>query len=130
MNRFQLMKQQEPAKPIAYQFQRTGNAAKVLEYIKRCIQDGVAFDANNIYSSVVDQALFLLHKEQKIPIITKTEKTTRLLMATNNFQEVYTVNNIPDKLVRVICYWDLNPKEIPQIYEIALTISRKNENHK
>jgi hypothetical protein len=124
------MKQQEFTKPVAYQFQRTSSAIKVYEYIKRCIQDGVAFNANNIYSSVIDQALFLLHKEIKIPIITKTEKTARLLTISYNFQEVYSVNNIPKRSARVICYWDLNSKEIPHDYEIALTILRKNENHK
>jgi hypothetical protein len=38
------------------------------------------------------------------------------------------VDNIPEKLVQVICYWDLNPKEIPKNIDVALTILRKNEN--
>lgn len=126
MNRFQILKRQEATKPQAYQFKQTNSAAKVYGYMKRCIQDEVIFDANNIYPSVVDQALTLLQKERRIPIITKTEKMARTLSLTYALQKVHTVDNIPLGSP-IICYWDLNPREIPKDHEIILIIRRKND---
>ena len=132
MDRFQILKKQEQAlRPVAYCFNKTNNPVKVLEYIKRCIQDGVStFDASNIYTSVVDQALARLYTERKIPVVTKTEKMMRVLSMTYNLQKVYTVDNIPAKVLQVVCYWDLNPKDIPKNIEIAIRIKRQNVNDK
>jgi hypothetical protein len=131
MDRFKILKKQESTKPIAYSFQQTSTPSKVLEYIKRCIQDEVAFDASNIYPSVVDQALALLNKEKKFPIVTKSEKMARTLLLSLNFYRVYPIESLPENSNPVICYWDLNPRELPRGQEIALVIVRKkNENHK
>jgi hypothetical protein len=121
-----LKKQEQANKPVAYSFNRTSSPVKVLEYIKRCIQDGVSFDASNIYSTVVDQALARLYSESRIPIVTRTEKMMHVLSMTHHLQKVYTVDNIPAKALRVVCYWDLNPKDIPKNVEIALAIKRRN----
>ena len=127
MNRFQMLKKQEQLnKPVTYIFNRTSSPVKVLEYLKRCLQDGVSFDANNIYATVVDQALAKLYSERKIPVVTKTEKMMRVLSMTHRLQRVYTVDTIPGKVLQVICYWDLNPKDLPKNVEVALTIKRKN----
>jgi hypothetical protein len=129
MNRFQMLKKQAVAnKPVAYSFKQTSSPAKVVEYIKRCLDDGVAFDASNIYSSVVDQALARLYPEWRIPIITKSEKMMQVLVMAHHMQKVYTVDNIPVKVLRAICYWDLNPKEFPSNVEVALSIRRNNGN--
>jgi hypothetical protein len=127
MNRFQMLKKQEQEnKPVTYSFNRTSSPVKVLEYLKRCLQDGVSFDASNIYPSVVDQALARFYTEIRIPIVTKTEKMMRVLSLTHNLQKVYSVNNIPSKVLRVICYWDLNPKNLPKNIEVAVQIKRRN----
>jgi len=127
MDRFQILKKQDKskAKPVAYQFTRTSNAFKVYEYIKRCITDEVAFNASNIYPSVIDQALSYFYQEYQIPIITRTESMMRGLLLTHNDLRVYDYKNIPERFTRVICYWDLNSKLIPKKYEIALVIIKK-----
>lgn len=129
MDRFQILKKQEQEqalRPVAYCFNKTNSPVKVLEYLKICIQDRVAFNSSNIYSSVLDQALAKLYSERKIPVVTRTEKMMRVLSITHNLQRVYSVNDIPDKVIRVICYWDLNPKALPKNIDVALAITRAN----
>ena len=125
--RFDMLVDRREARPMAYQFKKTSRVSLVYEYIKKCIEDDVNLDASNLYPSVVDQALLKLHQDKKIPIITKTEKTVRVLSMASNMKNVYTVDAIPADVIRAICYWDLDPKEIPKHIEIALTIIRKSD---
>ena len=129
MDRFQILKKQEQEqalRPVAYCFNKTNSPIKVLEYLKICIKDRVAFNSSNIYSSVLDQALAKLYSETKIPVVTRTEKMMRVLNLTHNLQKVYSVNYIPEKVLRVICYWDLNPKSLPKNIDVALAVTRTN----
>jgi len=125
MDRFQLLKKQDVIKPIAYKFRHSNNPDRVCDYMKKCIQDEVTFDASGIYPAVIDQAMVRLNKTTKIPIITKTEKMMRQLMLAFNLRQVYTVNSIPEGIIRAICYYDLDPKEFPKKIEIALVILRR-----
>ena len=127
MNRFDMLADRHKNKPEAYRFKQTNSPAKVFEYIKICMEDNVAFDANNIYSSTIDQALSKLQKEIRIPIITKSEKSVRMLNLSAGLKKVYTLEALPEDILRAVCYWDLNVKDIPKNIEVALTILRKSD---
>jgi hypothetical protein len=124
MSRFDIIVDRHPDKPTAYSFKKTNRVGLVYEYIKKCIEDDVALEASNLYPSVLDQALLKHQENYRIPIITKSEKTLRVLSMSSQIKRIYTVDSIPKDVIRVICYWDLNPKEIPVQIEVALTIIR------
>jgi len=124
MSRFDIIVDRHPDKPMAYRFKKTNRVGLVYEYIKKCIEDDVALEASNLYPSVLDQALLKHQENYRIPIITKSEKTLRVLSMSSQIKRIYTVDSIPKDVIRVICYWDLNPKEIPVQIEVALAIIR------
>ncbi len=127
MNRFDMLVNRQKNKPTAYCFKKTSSPARVCDYMKVCIYDGVAFDASNFYPSVIDQALMHLQKEKRIPIITGSEKTMRTLNMFANLKRVHVVDNIPENVVQAICYWDLDKKTLPKSIDVILSIVRKNE---
>lgn len=128
MNRFQLLiNKNKSVKPIAYKFKATNNTKQVYAYLKKCIQDGVSFDTNNIYLSILDIALCTFSKEENILIITGTEKCKRMLTMSNNLALIEIIDRIPERIKQGICYWDLDPKKIPSTINIILAIQRKHE---
>jgi hypothetical protein len=110
-------------KPTPVIFKKTNSAVKILGYLKTCIKSNLIIDINNLYPSTVDQALFLLQEEIKIPIITKTERMMRVL-SLSNLKKVYTIDALPGNIIRAVCYWDLDPGQIPERIEVALTLLR------
>jgi len=126
MNRFDMLTDRHKNKPVAYKFKPTSSPVKVFDYLKICMEDAVSLDASNIYPSTIDRALLLLQTEIKIPVITKLEKSMRVLRL-SGLKKVHTIDSLPEGILRAVCYWDLNAKEIPKDVEIALIIQRNNE---
>ena len=125
MNRYDMLSDRRKNKPVAYIFKPSRSPDQVYKYLKICMENDVSLDANNLYQSTVDQALAKLQKDIKIPIITKSEKMM-LVLSLSNLKKVYTIKDIPEDVIRVVCYWDLNPKEIPRRIDVALAIHQDN----
>lgn len=117
----------EVIKPIAYKFKSTNSLIKVKAYIDKCIQDGVSFDTDGIYLSLVDKALSELIKGRRVAVIVRTEKEKRLLSLVFNIKRVYTVDNIPDNVENAVCYCGVIRKEISPHINVLTTLLRKQQ---
>jgi len=109
-------------KPIAYKFKSTNSIRKVRAYIEKCIYDGVSFDTDGIYPSLVDKVLSEILREGRASIIVKTEKDKRLLSILLNIRRIHLVTNIPSNVENVICYCGVTRKDIPTHINILTTI--------
>jgi hypothetical protein len=106
MNRYQIAIKNTSGKETIFEFPPTGNHKKVVKYMKYCIDKRGIFSARNISLGVVDTALVDLCSEFKTPIIMKTESEAHILIITQSYGEVYSLEKLPETMTgsRVICY--------------------------
>ena len=122
MNRYQ-MALGKNVKPMAYKFKPSINSDKILSYMKKCMNDGVMLESGNIQDALLNSVIIKFSKETKTPIVTGHVKTARLLSIAHNYSHIYPVNNIPEKYLYVICYYDVVTK-LPKGVRSLLTIRR------
>ena len=97
MTRYQIAINQNAPSPCAYRFKPSRSMTRVLAYMKRCIDDGVMFDATGIKETTLDSAVIALSKELKIPIITGSGRAAKLLSIIYGHNEVFPIESIPKK---------------------------------
>jgi hypothetical protein len=124
MNRYQFLKK-NTEEPIAYCFKSTNSVLKTFAYMKKCIQDSVMFQADNIQESVLHQALIKLSRMKNVPIITESKEIAQRLSIAYSYDRIYSVKDIPRKYGWAIYYWDINNERVPET-ETFLVI-RKNK---
>lgn len=121
MDRYQQMIKKD-IKPTAYRFRASNNVSRVCDYLKKCIQDKVAFDSSNINTAILDPALIKLSKDSGYPIIVGSETREKAIKMTYGVKRVYSLKTIPN-IAHVICYYDLEKKQIPGL-TVVLKIIR------
>jgi hypothetical protein len=85
--------------------------------------DGVAFDAYNINSAILDGALIRASKISGCPIVVGSDTLEKALRMTYGTRKIYSPKTIPSSVYRVICYHDLDKKDIDG-KEVVLKIIR------
>lgn len=108
MDRYQIITCRD--KPVAYRFKSSTNAATVYNYMVKCIEDQVLFEANNVSENVLEEAAIRISKNYNIPIITTTKRMT-LMRITHSYREIYTPDILPLKHRNVLCLWDVPSKK-------------------
>jgi uncharacterized protein YehS (DUF1456 family) len=91
MDRFQLAIRKHNAKPIAYRFKSTSSLNKLCSYLKKCIEDGVIFDAKDVQSGILDAAIVRIGKETNTPILVDSDKIARSLSIAHSYKMVYSL---------------------------------------
>lgn len=108
MDRYQIITSRD--KPLAYRFKFSTNAATVYNYMVKCIEDQVLFEAHNISENILEEASVRISKNYSIPIITTTKRMTLMRIA-HSYREIYTADMLPSKYRNVMCLWDVSTKK-------------------
>ena len=94
-------------KPIAYRFRYTNSVTQLCNYMKQCIKDEVRLDVSEFNSAILDAALIKTSVELKLPVITETDRTAKILSITYGAPKVYSIDRIPENVKYVIYHWEI-----------------------
>ena len=92
MDRFQMAIRKHNAKPIAYRFKSTSSVNKLCSYLKKCIEDGVIFDAKDVPNGILDAAVVRIGKETNTPVLVDSDKTARSLSIAHSYKMVFSLD--------------------------------------
>jgi len=92
MDRFQLAIRKHNARPIAYRFKPTSSVNKLCLCLKKCIEDGVIFDAIDIQNGILDAAVVRIGKETNTPILVDSENVARSLSIAHSYKMVFSLD--------------------------------------
>jgi len=81
----------------------------------------------NLQNALVDSAVVNVSKELRVPIVVSSDKVARSLSISQNHRKIYTIESLPSNQLFVICYWDVNPSDLPEEVTSMLTIRKKVE---
>lgn len=84
-------------KPLAYSFRSSQSVDRIYQYMKKCVKDGVIFDASNMANSVVESAAVALSKTFDVPIIVASKKDENVFSIVYNYQSVFPADAVPGK---------------------------------
>lgn len=88
----------------AYVFPPTRNIIIVHEYMKYCVAENAIFRPKRIREALVDGAAIRLSRENSCPILVWSNEKARIMSIANSYDNIYTVDDYPDKTVWVIAY--------------------------
>lgn len=116
MDRYQIITNKD--RPIAYKFKHSANSNTVYNYMKKCIEDKVLFEAGNISEDILEKMSVKISKNYKVPILT-SKKRMNLMKIIYNYKEIYNIDNFPSKYRNILCLWDAIPiKELKSFLRI------------
>jgi hypothetical protein len=106
-----MLLKKEP-KPEVYRFRRSNSIIKVAEYMLKCMIDGVAFDASDVNSTILDSALIRVSKATGYSILVASDVLEKVLRMTYGYKEIYSPKTIPSYVYHVICLGYYSKKEM------------------
>lgn len=86
------------------------------------------FDSSNINMAILDPALIKLSKDLGYPIIVGSEVLEKVLRMTYSTRKVFSLRTVPN-VSHVICYLDLDKKDIEGKEVVLKIIRNSNGNH-
>jgi len=93
---------------MAYRFKASGSMSRVLSYMKKCMEDGMVLDADEIPESALDAAVVKLSKESDVPIIVTSQVDAHLLSISQSHRRVFMFDDLPKKFPYAIYYINID----------------------